>query len=161
MFYPREAERDNLVNRVILLTIACCVALAFAAMARAHGVVYAAIHLSPIEVMGTVTQVEDIPHNSSVKMVHYRYTDHDQRTHDDEYWDPRYDEHTPYAVGDSLALVYARWFPQVSNIANERQSYRPSFIIMAGGCLLAVLFLGMSFRTLGRLTAMKREDRFY
>jgi len=161
MFYPREAERDHLLNRVILLSIACCVALAFAAMARTHGATYAALHLQSVEVTGTVTQVEDVPRNSSVKMIHYRYTDHDQRTHEEAYWDPHYDEHAPYATGDSIALVYARLFPQVSLVATALNSYRPSFLIMLGGCVLALLFLAVSFRTLGRLAAMKREDRFY
>jgi hypothetical protein len=30
-----------------------------------------------------------------------------------------------------------------------------------GGVLLALLFLGISLRTLGRIYAMKAEDRFY
>jgi hypothetical protein len=36
MYYPREAEKDHLFNRVILLTVACCVVLILAGMAR-HG----------------------------------------------------------------------------------------------------------------------------
>jgi hypothetical protein len=57
MYYPREAEKDHLFNRVILLTVACCVVLILAGMARHEGIAYAAIRLSPVETTGTVTQL--------------------------------------------------------------------------------------------------------
>ncbi len=161
MYYPREAEKDHLYNRVILLTFACCVLLGLAAMARQQGAVYAAIHWSAVEVTGTVTQVEAIPRNDTVKLIHYRYVDGDGRAHEDQCWDKRYDEHAPYAVGQDISLVYSRWLPQVSSITTVLRSYRPGFYIMASGILLTLLFLGISFKTLGRISTLKREDQYY
>lgn len=161
MYYPREAEKDHLYNRVILLTVACCVLLALAAMARQQGAVYAAIQWSAVEVTGTVTQLEDIPRNDMVKIIHYRYFDNDGQVHDDECWDKRYREHAPYEVGQDISLVYSRWFPRVSSITTELHTYRPGFYIMTGGVLLTLLFLGISFKTLGRIFTLKQEDRFY
>lgn len=161
MYYPREAEKDHLYNRVILLTFACCVLLGLVAMARQQGAVYAAIQWSAVEVTGTVTQVEAIPRNDTVKLIHYRYVDGDGRAHEDQCWDKRYDEHAPYAVGQDISLVYSRWLPQVSSITTVLRSYRPGFYIMASGILLTLLFLGISFKTLGRISTLKQEDRFY
>ncbi|WP_339526483.1 DUF3592 domain-containing protein [Pseudomonas sp. EL_65y_Pfl2_R96] len=161
MFYPREAEKDHLYNRVILLSIACCVLLSLAAMARHQGSIYAIIQLSAAEVTGTVTQLEDIPRNSMVKIIRYQYVDHDRQVHEGEYQDQRYDEHSQYEVGQDISLLYSRWFPRVSSITTELHTYRPGFFIMTGGVLLALLFLGISFRTISRIFAMKQEDRFY
>lgn len=161
MFYPREAEKDHLYNRVILLTIACCVLLSLAAMARHQGSIYGAIQLSAVEVTGTVTQLEDIPRSSSAKIIHYQYIDHDRQVHEDKYWDERYGENSQYQVGEGISLLYSGWFPQISSITTELHTYRPGFFIMTGGVLLALLFLGISFRTMSRIFAMKQEDRFY
>lgn len=161
MYYPREAEKDHLYNRVILLTIACCVLLGLAAMARQQGAVYAAIHWSAVEVTGTVTQVEATPRNNDLKLIHYRYVDGNGQTHEDQCWDKRYDEHAPYDVGQDISLLYSRWLPQVSSITTVLRTYRPDFYIMASGVLLTLLLLGISFKTLGRIFTLKQEDRFY
>ncbi|MCP1444791.1 hypothetical protein J3D54_003923 [Pseudomonas sp. GGS8] len=161
MFYPREAEKDHLYNRIILLTIACCVLLSLAAMARHQGSIYATIQFSAVEVTGTVTQLENIPRTNMAKIIHYQYVDYDRQVHDGEYWDERYAERPQYEVGQDISLLYSRWFPRVSSITTELHTYRPGFFIMTGGVLLALLFLGISFRTISRISAMKQEDRFY
>ncbi|MEE1926464.1 DUF3592 domain-containing protein [Pseudomonas sp. 148P] len=161
MYYPREAEKDHLYNRVILLTFACCVLLGLAAMARQQGAIYAASQWSAVEVTGTVTQVESIPRNDMVKIIHYRYVDDDGQIHEDQCWDKRYAEHAPYDVGQDISLVYSRWLPRVSSISFVLRTYRPGFYIMVSGILLTLLFLGISFKTLGRISTLKQEDRFY
>ncbi|PWK39615.1 DUF3592 domain-containing protein [Pseudomonas sp. OV226] len=161
MFYPREAEKDHLYNRVILLTVACLVVLLLAGMARQEGMLYAAIQLVPIETTGTVTQLGDIRMNRDGKVIHYRYTDQDGQVHDDQYVDERYAQKTAFETGGSIPLIYSRWLPGQSSIARELNGNRPGFYIMMGGVLLTLLFLGISFRTLGRIARMKEEDRFY
>jgi hypothetical protein len=161
MYYPREAEKDHLFNRVILLTVACCVVLILAGMARHEGIRYAAIQLGPVETVGTVTQLDDIRMNRDGKVIHYRYTDLDGQVHDNQYVDERYATKTAYETGGSIPLLYSRWLPAQSSIARELNGNRPGFYIMMGGGLLALLFLGISARTLGRIYAMKEEDRFY
>jgi len=161
MFYPREAERDHLYNRAILLTIACCVLLLLAAMAQQEGSIYAAIQLSSLEAKGTVTQLEDIPMNKDGKVIHYKFIDHDGHVQGGEYSDERYGQKIQYDVNGEISLLYSRWFPQISSITTELHTYRPSFYIMTGGILLTLLFLGVSIRTIGRIFAMKQEDCFY
>jgi hypothetical protein len=161
MYYPREAEKDHLFNRVILLTVACCVVLILAGMARHEGIAYAAIRLSPVETTGKVTQLDNILMNSDGKVIHYRYTDHDGQVHDDQFVDERYAQKTAYETGGSIELIYSRWLPGQNSIARELNGNRPGFYIMLGGVLLALFFLGISARTLGRIYAMKEEDRFY
>ncbi|MFJ2366960.1 hypothetical protein ACIPIN_25255 [Pseudomonas sp. NPDC087697] len=161
MFYPREAERDHLYNRVILLTIACCVFLLLAAMARHEGSIYVAVQLSVAETTGTVTQLENIPMNKDGKVIHYRYTDRSGLAHEDEYIDQRYQKNVQYEVGGSISLLYSSWFPWKNCIATELHTYRPGFYIMAGGILLSLLFLAISAKTIGRIFVMKQEERFY
>ncbi|RBH59991.1 MULTISPECIES: hypothetical protein [Pseudomonas] len=161
MFYPREAERDHLYNRVILLTIACFVLLLLAAMARQEGSIYAAIQLSALEIKGTVTQLEDIPMNKNDKVIHYQFIDHDGHVHEGEYRDERYGQKARYEVNGVISLLYSRWFLQTSSITTELHTYRPGFYIMTGGVLLALLFLGISVRTVSRIFILKQEDRFY
>jgi len=161
MFYPREAEKDHLYNRIVLLTVACCVLLLLASLAKHSGTIYGAIQWSAVEVKGTVTLLESIPMNENGIIIHYRYTDSDQQVHEDEYPDQRYNEHDQYEVGGDVPLLYSRWFPQISSIATELHTNRASFFVMAGGVLLTLVFLGISFRTFGRIYRMKEEDRFY
>ncbi|MDO7897438.1 DUF3592 domain-containing protein [Pseudomonas citrulli] len=161
MFHPREAEKDHLYNRIVLLTVACCVLLFLASMAKQSGTIYGAIQWSAVEVTGTVTQLESIPMNENGMIIHYRYLDGDQQPHDDEYADQRYSEHNQYEVGGDVPLLYSRWFPQISSIASELHTYRPGFIIMAGGIALTLLFFAISFTTFGQIYRIKDEDRFY
>lgn len=161
MYYPREAEKDHLFNRVILLTVACCVVLLLASMARSEGILYATLKLGAIETTGTVTQLDDIPMNRDGKVIHYTYTDDKGRAHEAEYVDERYAQNAHYETGGPIPLLYSRWLPEKNSIASLVESNRPGFYIMIGGVLLALLFLGISFRTLGRIYAMKEEDRFY
>jgi len=83
MFYQREAEKDHLYNRIVLLTVACCVLLFLASMAKHSGSIYGAIRWSAVEVKGTVTQLERIPMNANGIILHYRYVDSDQQVHED------------------------------------------------------------------------------
>ncbi|MEN2394544.1 hypothetical protein [Pseudomonas halotolerans] len=161
MFYPREAEKDHLYNRIVLLTVACLVLLFLASLAKHSGSIYGAIRWSAVEVKGTVTQLESIPMNPNGIILHYRYVDSDQQAHEDEYADQRYNEHDQYEVGGDIPLLYSRWFPQISSIATELHTYRTGFIIMAGGVVLTLVCLGISFMTFGRIYRMKEEDRFY
>lgn len=161
MFYPREAEKDHLYNRIVLLTIACLMLLFLASLAKNSGIVYGAIQWSAVEVNGTVTQLEGIPMNKNGVIIHYRYLDDDQQVHEDEYPDQRYNEHAQYAVGAEVPLLYSRWFPQINSIATELHTHRASFLVMTGGVLLALICLWISFRTFGRIYRLKEEDRFY
>ncbi len=161
MFYPREAEKDHLYNRAILLTVACCIFLMFAAMARREGSIYAAVQLSATETTGTVTQIENIPMYRDRSLVHYQYTDHDGQTHEDEYLDEHYQQKAHYEIDGPVSLVYSNWFPQKNCIASELHSHRPGFFIMVGGLLLSLLCLVVSARTIARIFAMKQEDHFY
>jgi hypothetical protein len=99
--------------------------------------------------------------NRDGKVIHYRYTDLDGQVHDNQYVDERYATKTAYETGGSIPLIYSRWLPAQSSIARELNGNRPGFYIMMGGVLLTLLFLGISARTLGRIYAMKEEDRFY
>ncbi|MBT2342398.1 DUF3592 domain-containing protein [Pseudomonas sp. C3-2018] len=161
MFYPREAEKDHLYNRIVLLTVACCVLLFLASMAKDSGTIYGTIRWSAVEVQGTVTQLESMQMNEDGAVIHYRYIDSDRQVHEDAYPDQRYSVHKQYEVGGEIPLLYSRWFPQISSIATELHTFRPGFIIMAGGVLLTLVFFGVSFMTFGRIYGMKEEDRFY
>lgn len=158
MFNPREAELDHLYNRVVLLTIACCVLLAFAAMARNEGFTYAALQWNGDQVTGTVTQLEEIPRNRLAKIVHYRYVDQDNRPHEGQYLDTGCGERENCGVDEDVTLIHSRWFPDYSAVAANVHSFRPGFYIMSGGVLISLLFFGISFWTLGRISAMKRDD---
>lgn len=161
MFYPREAEKDHLYNRVALLTFATLMVLFLASMARSEGLLYAALQSGAVETTGTVTQLDNIPMNSDGKIIHYTYADDKGQVHEDEYVDERYAQNDHYEIGGPIPLLYSRWLPEKNSIASLVGSNRPGFYIMTGGVLLALLFLGISFRTLGRIYAMKEEDRFY
>lgn len=124
MFYPREAEKDHLYNRIVLLTVACCVLLFLASMAKDSGTIYGAIRWSAVEVQGTVTQLENMQMNKDGAVIHYRYIDNDQQVHEDAYADQRYSEHNHYEIGGEIPLLYSRWFPQISSIATELHTFR-------------------------------------
>ena len=81
MYYPREAERDNLYNRIILLTLVCILVLGIAAMAMREGGRYALLRISAVETSATVTQIEPLPRNSSAAILHYRYNDQSGHSH--------------------------------------------------------------------------------
>jgi hypothetical protein len=102
MFYPREAEKDHLYNRIVLLTVACCVLLLLASLAKHSGTIYGAVQWGAVEVKGTVTQLESIPMNENGMIIHYRYTDSDQQVHEDNYADQRYNEHHQLEVGGTF-----------------------------------------------------------
>lgn len=47
MFYPREAKKDHLYNRIVLLTVACLILLFLASLAKHSGSIYGANSLEP------------------------------------------------------------------------------------------------------------------
>ncbi|WP_263262347.1 DUF3592 domain-containing protein [Pseudomonas sp. RIT-PI-S] len=161
MYYPREAERDNLYTRVILLTLACIVLLGIAAMARRDGSLYSALQLSAVDAAGTVTRIEWLPRNSRAAIIQYRYSDSAGEAHEGEYVDAFYSEDTQYTQGGPVQLVYSGWFPSMSSIAEHEHRLRPGFYIMAGGVLTALVLLGICGYTLGRIGRMTAEDVRY
>jgi hypothetical protein len=161
MFYPREAERDHLFNRVTLLTIACIVLLSIAVMARKDGIRYGALLVNPVETLGTVTLVEFPPRNSEAGLVHYRYSDNSQDVHEGEYFDPHYSAGTQYESGDAIALQYCRWLPSISSSAEQLPGLVPGFYIMVGTVVLALLLLGISWLTICQISRMRAEDAHY
>ncbi len=112
MFYPREAEKDHLYNRIVLLAVACCVLLFLASLAKHSGSIYGAIRWSAVEVNGTVTQLESIPMNENGIIIRYQYADGDQQVHEDEYVDQRYNEHDHYEVGGTFPCCIHVGFPK-------------------------------------------------
>ncbi|EJM08504.1 MULTISPECIES: DUF3592 domain-containing protein [Pseudomonas] len=161
MYYPREAAKDHLYNRIVMLTVACCVVLLLAAMAHKSGMLYGALSFNGVENRGSVTALEQIPMNANGKVIHYQYTDAQGQTHEGQHADERYVEHTQYEVDGPITLLVSPWMPDKSCIASQLQSYRTSFCIMTGGVLLALLFLLISGRTFWQIQAMKEQDRFY
>lgn len=161
MYYPREAAKDHLYNRVVMLTVACCVVLLFAGMARHQGILYALLNFNGAQTNGTVTQLEEILMNKNGKIIHYRYADELGQLHEGDFVDERYAEHTQYEVNGPIALLVSPWMPEKSAIASQLQSYRAGFYIMTGGVTLALLFLLISGRTFWQIQAMKEQDRYY
>ncbi|WP_122663676.1 DUF3592 domain-containing protein [Pseudomonas viridiflava] len=161
MYYPREAEKDHLYNRVILLIIACCVMLVLAAMARSSGLIYAAIKTGAVEVNATVTQVEDISRTSDMKLIHYRYVDQNEQTHEDAYVRDWPEKSESYEVGQTVPVLYSRWFPSKNSFSGKLNSHRPGFFIMTGCLSLALLTLLISLWTIRRIGILKAEDRYY
>ncbi|RON66919.1 hypothetical protein BK669_02055 [Pseudomonas fluorescens] len=161
MYYPREAAKDHLYNRIVMLTVACCVVLLLAGMARNQGILYGVLNLNGVDTRGTVTQLENIPMNKNGKVIHYRYADEQGQVHEGQHADERYAEHTQYEVDGPISLLVSRWMPDKSCIASQLQSYKTGFYIMTGGVLLALLFLLISGRTFWQIQAMKEQDRFY
>lgn len=161
MFHPREAARDNLFNRVTLLTIACIVLLSIAVMARKDGIRYAALRVDSVETTGRVTLVELPPGNSETGIVHYQYSDNSPEMRAGEYFDPRYSTGTQYEVGDAIQLQYCRWLPSISSTAEQLPRLVPSFYIMVGSVTFALLLLGISWLTICQISRMSAEDVYY
>jgi hypothetical protein len=161
MYYPREAERDNLYNRIILLTLVSIIVLGIAAMAMREGGRYALLRLSPVETFATITQIESLPRNSSAAIIHFRYTDQSGHAHDAEYLDTRYGEQHRYVEGGPVALVYCDWFPSINSLAEQLNHLRPGFFIMTGGVLIVLVLFGLSLLTFWRMGRMSAEDVYY
>ncbi|CAI8810319.1 MULTISPECIES: DUF3592 domain-containing protein [Pseudomonas] len=161
MFYPREAARDHLYNRIVMMTVACCVVLLLAGMARQQGILYGALSFNGVETSGIVTELEEIMMNDNGMIIHYRYSDTQGQIHQGQYQDERYAEHTQYDIGGPVPLLVSRWLPDKSTLASELHTYRPGFYIMTGGFLLGLLCLLISGRTFWQIQAMKEQDRFY
>lgn len=161
MYYPREAERDNLYNRIVLLTLVCIIVLGIAAMAMREGGRYALLRIGAVETTGTIMQVESLPRNSGAVIVHYRYNDRSGRAHDAEYLDTRFGEQSQYVEGGPVALVYCHWFPSINSITERLHQLRPGFYIMTGGVLIVMLLFGISLLTFWKIGRMSAEDVYY
>lgn len=161
MFYPREAARDHLYNRVVMLTIACIVALFIAVMAKKDGIRYAALLVDASETIGMVTLVELPPGNSQTGIVQYRYSDDSARSHEGEYFDPRYSTGIQYDVGSPIQLRYCRWLPSISSTVDQLPGLVPGFYMMTGALIVALLLLGISLLTICQISRMKAEDAYY
>jgi hypothetical protein len=161
MYYPREAERDNLYNRIILLTLVCIIVLGIAAMAMREGGRYALLRISAVETFATITQIEALPRNSSAAILHYRYNDPSGHAHEGEYLDTRYGEQSRYVEGGPIALVYCDWFPSINSLAEQLNHLRPGFFIMTGGVLIVMVLFGISLLTFWKIGRMSAEDVYY
>lgn len=161
MFYPREAARDHLFNRVTMLTIACIVLLGIAVMAGEDGIRYAALRITPVDTTGTVTLVELPPGNSMAAIVHYQYSDNSSYVREGQYFDPKYNNGNGYKAGDAIELKYCRWLPSINSTVERFPSLVSGFYIMAGTLSLALLLLGISWLTICQISRMSAEDVYY
>lgn len=161
MFYPREAQRDHLYNRIVMLTIACIVLLGIASMARTDGIRYTALLIDPVETTAMVTSVELFPRNTQVGNIHYRYSDDGSSTREAEYFDANYNASTQYQAGAPIQIHYSRWFPSISSTAEQLPTLVPGFYIMIGALAMTLLFFGISFLTFCQISRMKAEDACY
>jgi hypothetical protein len=64
MYYPREAERDNLFTRATLTFIFIIPLLIMVLLSKGGGIPYAAIKIAPLETTGTITKIEEVKNTS-------------------------------------------------------------------------------------------------
>jgi len=162
MYYPREAERDHLFNRAALLFFLILLACGIAMMSREDGLRYAALQMSPKEVTGTVTQVDEQWRGKSFlgQYVHYAFDDRTTQGEGMLYLGTS----TPsgsYLQGGPVEVVYSEWFPSYHNLATERRFGRPGFYIFSGCVAIIVLGFGLLFWTTHRIFRHREEDRHY
>jgi hypothetical protein len=160
MYYAREAERDFLFTRAVLLFLFTLILALMLALSISRGTPYGLIKAAPVETIGQVTQLESVgPRNSSTN-VYYTFN-HEGRRQDGMVNNSSYVEDPGYEVGSLVPVVYSKWFPTVHNLKANFHASSPNFYIMSASAGLMLLCWMLIIRTVYRIYQHKAEDRYY
>ena len=160
MYYPREAQRDFLFTRAVMLFVATLVLALMLFLSKDRGAPYALIKASPVETTGQVTQLESFGNWGTITNVYYSFK-HDEHDQDGMATTSGYAGGPVYEVGSPVQVVYSKWFPSVHNLKANFNSGRWNFYIMSASAVLIALCQALMFWTLFRIYRHKEEDRQY
>ena len=160
MYYAREAERDFLFTRAVLLFLFTLILALMLSLSISRGTPYGLIKAAPVETVGQITQLENVGPRHSSTNVYYTFS-HEGQREDGMVNNSFYVEDPGYEVGDPVPVVYSKWFPTVHNIKANFHASSPNFYIMIVSTGLILLFWGMITWTVYRIYQHKAEDRYY
>ena len=129
MYYAREAERDFLFTRAVLLFLFSLILALMLSLSVSRGAPHGLIKAGPVETVGQITQLESVGPRKSSTNVYYTFS-HDGQREDGMVNNSFYVQDPGYEVGDPVAVVYSKWFPTVHNIKANFHYSSPNFYIM-------------------------------
>lgn len=160
MYYAREAERDYLFTRAVLLFLFTLILSLMLSLSVSRGAPHGLIKAAPVEAVGEITQLESVgPRNASTN-VYYSFS-HEGQREDGMVNNSSFVEDPGYEVGDEVAVVYSKWFPTVHNIKANFHSSSPNFYIMSASSGLMIVCWMLILWTVHRIYQHKAEDRYY
>ena len=160
MYYAREAERDFLFTRAVLLFLFSLILALMLSLSVSRGAPHGLIKAGPVETVGQITQLESVgPRNSSTN-VYYTFS-HEGQREDGMVNNSFYVQDPGYEVGDPVAIVYSKWFPTVHNIKANFHYSSPNFYITSVSASLIALCFALILWTVHRIYQHKAEDRYY
>jgi hypothetical protein len=160
MYYAREAERDFLFTRAVLLFLFTLILALILSLSVSRGARHGLIKAGPIETVGQITQLESVgPRNSSTN-VYYTFS-HEGQREDGMVNNSFHVEDPGYEIGADVAVVYSRWFPSVHNIKANFHYSSPNFFILSVSASLMILCWVLILWTVHRIYQHKADDRYY
>ncbi|WP_027856795.1 hypothetical protein [Marinobacterium jannaschii] len=160
MPYPREAKRDDLFTRITISFVLIAVAMIFVSISSNGGIKYAAIKAFPKHSDGHVDEVE-IATDGTMLAIHYSFTDAVSNTFTGSTYPNVYSKNKEYQSGDSIELVYSGLFPELNELRSKLETNAMDFYFMAAALSAMLLLTTFIFWNFGKLTKMRKEDRYY
>jgi len=157
MFYPREARRDKLTQRLVYMIFVIFAGTVFVIMARNDGLPYGSFLIQKENSVGKVTKIID---NGGNYILTYNFTDQSNGHHVKTIF---INANLPfvYSTGAEIDITYFPYNPDISYVSSLVPFLMTSLWIMAIGALLTLLAIVISVVTVLGLLKHRREDFNY
>jgi len=160
MYYPREAQRDYLYTRNIILVIFSAVAGLVASYTFDSAILYAAIEADPNKSLAVITQIDKNPRNSRALTIEYEFTKSNESRIEGEYKMYTDYESAPF-IGDKFEVIYSGFLPEYNSRSSKHPDESMSFYIFIGNILFIIFCFFLVFSTGRKIQKLKESDKFY
>jgi hypothetical protein len=161
MYYPREAERDFLFTRATLAFFLIIPSLIMVLLSKGGGIPYAAIKASPLEEIGTITNIEIGNKYHPRTVIYYSFKIDDNKQVTGEYIQNKQNDNSEYLAGQKIRIIYSALLPRFHVVRASLESNSPDFYIFSTGIGLILLCLIFISWTISKIIKHKEEDHYY
>lgn len=159
MPYPREAERDYLYTRRIILVLFSLIAAFLMSACIDKGLSYLAIELDYNKTDATIVKVEE--KSDGLRLLTYSFVT-TKGINKEVMIAARWNtfNHEP-ELGESLPVVFSGFLPDQNTPYELHQYHKSSFYICLFSALVIVITIVLVFFTGKKIQKQKEEDKYY
>ena len=157
MYEPREALKDFLYMRVVVLVLLIGVCGLIGSFAFREGVLYASVSMSPIRVVGEVTSYLETKY--SVETV-YTFIDQDGNVRSGERSFSRSDHDSP-RLREQVEVLYASFDSELHSLEQDFHRNEIPFYMLSAAILISIFSVTMIIVSTFRIIQFTRESRYY
>lgn len=161
MYYPREAQKDNLYTQTFLPMLLIIPLALVLALAKGDATLHARASISPTQAIGTIEKITPDEESPNILHIHYQFQTKDNTTLQGIYSQNKLHDKSLYATGQNIPIIYSKLFPNSSISEYAHNASIPGFYIFMSCIFLIFCCLCYSGWSLIKLRKHTEEDINY